>query len=177
MMDLGRNEGCSGRLRQHVACRARDVRALAEQSLLGAASLWARWFARVEERVRVNPVAAFNDAGRRVQAAEHDMGLALARELLAADALRDGPWSGFSPVTMADVDAYAFWLVYPSALGRRAAAGGIAHLAARRACALAAGAGEDQCWVPPQDTQAGRECSAAVFHCSLQMIRFIMTPA
>ena len=58
---------------------ARDARTLADEPLLGSASLWARWFELNGLRVKVNPVAAFNDAGLMLQAAEQDMGLALAR--------------------------------------------------------------------------------------------------
>jgi LysR family transcriptional regulator, glycine cleavage system transcriptional activator len=63
--------------------------ALAGQPLLGAARLWERWFALDGCRAAVNPVAVFNDAGLMLQAAEQDIGITLARELLAADALRE----------------------------------------------------------------------------------------
>jgi LysR family transcriptional regulator, glycine cleavage system transcriptional activator len=94
----------------------RDVRALADEPLLGSPALWARWFELNGLRVRVNPVAAFNDAGLMLQAAEQDMGVTLARELFAADALCDGRLVRLSPLSMPDQDAYAFWLVYPPAL-------------------------------------------------------------
>ena len=49
---------------------------------------------------RGNPVASFNDAGLVLQAAEQDLGLALARELLVADALRDGRLMRLSPIAL-----------------------------------------------------------------------------
>ena len=94
----------------------REVRSFADEPLVGNVALWTRWFALAGQRVRVNPVAAFNDAGLLLQAAEQDMGVALARELLAADALRDGRLVRLSPIALPDDDAYAFWLVYPPAL-------------------------------------------------------------
>lgn len=94
----------------------RDAKALADEPLLGSATRWARWFEQAGVRVRVNPVAAFNDAGLMLQAAEQGLGLALARELLAADALRDGQLVRLSPLTLADDDDHAFWLVYPPTL-------------------------------------------------------------
>lgn len=93
--------------------QGRDVRALADEPLLGSGSLWSRWFEGAGLRVRVNPVAAFNDAGLMLQAAEQDLGLALARELLAADAMCEGKLVRLSPQVLADDEAYAYWLVYP----------------------------------------------------------------
>ncbi len=90
-----------------------DAKALADEPLLGSPKLWARWFELGGLRVRVNPVAAFNDAGLMLQAAEQDLGIALARELFAADALRDGRLVRLSPLALPDDEAYAFWLVYP----------------------------------------------------------------
>jgi LysR family glycine cleavage system transcriptional activator len=93
-----------------------EAKALADEPLLGSPSLWARWFELSGVRVRVNPVATFNDAGLMLQAAEQGLGLALARELFAADALRDGRLVRLSPLALPDDEAYAFWLVYPPAL-------------------------------------------------------------
>jgi LysR family transcriptional regulator, glycine cleavage system transcriptional activator len=94
----------------------REARVLADEPLLGSPTLWARWFELAGLRVRVNPVATFNDAGLMLQASEQDLGLALARELLAADALRDGRLVRLSPLALPDDEAYAYWLVYPPAL-------------------------------------------------------------
>jgi LysR family glycine cleavage system transcriptional activator len=93
--------------------RDQDVAALADEPLLGAASLWQRWFALNGVRTRVNPVAAFNDAGLMLQAAEQSLGIALAREILAADALRDGRLVQLSPTAMHEDEADAYWLAFP----------------------------------------------------------------
>ena len=93
--------------------QGRDAKALADEPLLGSPGLWARWFELAGLRVRVNPVAAFNDAGLMLQAAEQGLGLALARELLAADAICDGKLVRLSPLSLPDDEAYAYWLVYP----------------------------------------------------------------
>lgn len=90
--------------------------ALADEPLLGSPTLWERFFALGGLRVPVNPVASFNDAGLMLQAAEQDIGIALARELLAADALRDGRLRRLSPLALPDADAYALWLAYPPEL-------------------------------------------------------------
>lgn len=92
------------------------AKALADEPLLGSPSLWARWFELSGLRVRINPVATFNDAGLMLQAAEQGLGLALARELFAADALRDGRLVRLSPLALPDEEAYAIWLVYPPPL-------------------------------------------------------------
>ena len=94
----------------------RDAASFADEPLLGHADTWEQWFALAGRRVRVNPVAAFNDAGLMLQAAEQDLGLALAREVLAADAVRAGRLYRLSPLALDEPDAYAYWLVYPPAL-------------------------------------------------------------
>ena len=92
--------------------KSREPAALADAALLGSPALWARWFELSGLRVRVNPVATFNDAGLMLQAAEQDLGIALARELLAADALQDGRLVRLSPLALPHEQAYAYWLVY-----------------------------------------------------------------
>jgi LysR family glycine cleavage system transcriptional activator len=94
----------------------REAASFCDEPLLGHAGTWEQWFRLAGKRVRVNPVAAFNDAGLMLQAAEQDLGLALAREVLAADALRAGRLWRLSPIALDDPDAYAYWLVYPPAL-------------------------------------------------------------
>jgi LysR family glycine cleavage system transcriptional activator len=94
----------------------RDPATFCDEPLLGHAGTWEEWFLLAGKRVRVNPVAAFNDAGLMLQAAEQDLGIALAREVLAADALRAGRLWRLSPIALDDPDAYAYWLVYPPAL-------------------------------------------------------------
>lgn len=93
--------------------QGRDAKALADEPLLGSASLWARWFELAGLRVRVNMVAVFNDAGLMLQAVEQGLGIALARELLVADAICDGRLVRLSPLALPDDEAYAYWLAYP----------------------------------------------------------------
>ena len=91
---------------------------LAEQPLLGEPELWERWFALDGCTPPITPVAIFNDSGHLLQAAEQDIGIALSRELFAADALRDGRLVRLSPLALPDESAYAFWLAYPPALAQ-----------------------------------------------------------
>ncbi len=92
----------------------RDAQVLVDEPLLGDAALWQRWFALAGVRARVNPVASFNDAGLMIQAAEQNIGLALAREILVADALRDGRLLRLSPVAMQEAESsYSYWLAFP----------------------------------------------------------------
>ncbi len=65
---------------------------------------------------RVNPVASYNDAGLKLQAVEQDLGLALARELLVADALRAGRLLRLSPVALTKDMACALWFACPEGL-------------------------------------------------------------
>jgi LysR family glycine cleavage system transcriptional activator len=78
--------------------------------------MWQRWFALQGVRARVNPVAAFNDAGLMLQAVEQNLGLALCREILAADALRDGRLVRLSPTVIDAGLGDAYWLAFPPAL-------------------------------------------------------------
>jgi LysR family transcriptional regulator, glycine cleavage system transcriptional activator len=89
---------------------------LADEPLLGSNVQWQRWFALNEVRTRVNPVASFNDAGLMLQAAEQNLGLALAREILAADALRDGRLVRLSSTAMRHEEAHTYWLAFPPEL-------------------------------------------------------------
>jgi LysR family glycine cleavage system transcriptional activator len=91
----------------------RDVAALAHEPLLGNAEMWERWFALAGLKVRVNPVAVFNDAGLMLQAAEQNMGIALTREVLAADALRERRLFRLSTLSLHEATVDAYWLVYP----------------------------------------------------------------
>jgi LysR family glycine cleavage system transcriptional activator len=94
----------------------RDVAALVREPLLGDADLWERWFALSGVKARVNPVAVFNDAGLMLQAAEQNIGIALSREVLAADALRERRLFRLSSLALRDETVDAYWLVYPPAL-------------------------------------------------------------
>jgi LysR family glycine cleavage system transcriptional activator len=89
---------------------------LSHEPLLGQASRWERWFAQNGLRCRVNPVADFHDAGLQLQAAEQGLGISLSRELLAADALREGRLVRLSSHTLDHDGSDAFWLVHPPEL-------------------------------------------------------------
>jgi LysR family glycine cleavage system transcriptional activator len=68
--------------------------------------------------LRANPrtVAVFNDAGLMLQAAEQNLGLALTREILAADALVSGGLVRLSPISIRHAEAQPYHLVYPPGL-------------------------------------------------------------
>ena len=87
--------------------------ALAEEPLLGSAEVWSQWFAAHGLRQRVVPVATFNDAGLMLQAAEQGLGIAVARELLAADGLSEGRLAKVSPRAIHLEGVYNYHLVYP----------------------------------------------------------------
>lgn len=88
----------------------------AREPLLDEPELWQRWFAAAGLRLKVTTVAVFNDAGLMLQAAEQSLGIALAFELLAADALRDGRLVRLSPISVTYEQALAYHLVYPPGL-------------------------------------------------------------
>ncbi|HET9978671.1 MAG TPA: LysR substrate-binding domain-containing protein [Burkholderiaceae bacterium] len=97
--------------------QGRGTAALADEPLLGDAGLWQRWFAGAGVRARVNPVATFSDAGLMLQAAEQNIGLALAREILCADALCEGRLVRLAAHDMPEEAAYGYWLAFPVGLG------------------------------------------------------------
>ena len=90
--------------------------ALAREPLLGDDDLWRDWFAAAGFKTNVRTVAVFNDAGLMLQAAEQNLGLGLAREIHAADALVDGRLVRLSPITITHEEAQPYHLVYPPAL-------------------------------------------------------------
>lgn len=90
--------------------------ALAREALLGDRDVWERWFAEAGVPIKVTPVAVFNDAGLMLQAAEQELGLALSRELLAADALRDGRLVRLTGLSITYEPAHTYHLVYPPTL-------------------------------------------------------------
>ena len=90
--------------------------ALANEALIGYAPYWHRWFEAAGVRTRVRPVADFNDAGLMLRAAEHGIGITLAREMLAADAIAEGRLVRLSPVTIDVPDGHGYFLVYPATL-------------------------------------------------------------
>jgi len=89
---------------------------LARQPLVGDKELWRQWFAAAGLAVDVTPVATFNDAGLMLQAVEQNLGLALGRELLAADALCEGRLVKVSPVSVTFEPTDTYHLVYPPGL-------------------------------------------------------------
>lgn len=86
------------------------------EALLGEKGLWESWFAAAGIQRKVAPVAIFNDAGLLLSAVEQGLGLAVVRELLAADALRDGRLIQLSSITVEYESAQAYHLVYPPTL-------------------------------------------------------------
>ena len=90
--------------------------ALAREPLLGDSELWRDWFAAAGLRINVRTVAVFNDAGLMLQAAEQNLGLALTREILAADALRDGQLVRLSSISITHAEGQPYHLVYPPGL-------------------------------------------------------------
>ena len=96
----------------------RGAEAIAHEPLLGNPGRWERWFAAAGlPRQRINPVATFNDAGLMLQAAEQNLGLALTRELLAADAICEGRLVRLAPLEVDDDEhGDAYYLVHTTAL-------------------------------------------------------------
>ena len=90
-----------------------DHAALAGEALLGATDQWQRLLALAGVRLQAKAVAEFNDAGLMLQAAEQDLGVALARELLAADALQAGRLVRMSPLQLDDPASATYWFAYP----------------------------------------------------------------
>jgi len=96
--------------------RGAQPEAFTREPLLDEPELWERWFALAGLRTKVTTVAVFNDAGLMLQAAEQNLGIALCRELLAADALRDGRLFKLSPIAIIHEDAHPYHLVFPPGL-------------------------------------------------------------
>ena len=89
---------------------------MAREPLLGDNEVWDSWFAAAGVRARVTTVASFNDVGLMLQATEQGLGLAVVRELLAADALRDGRLAQLFDVSVVLDRVQPYYLVYPPAL-------------------------------------------------------------
>lgn len=94
----------------------RPLDAVARESLLGDADLWARWFNAVGVTARATPVAMFNDLSLMLQATEQGLGLSVVREMFAADALRTGRLVKLSDVSFIHEGASSHKLVYPAGL-------------------------------------------------------------
>ncbi|MCE4557793.1 LysR substrate-binding domain-containing protein [Roseateles cellulosilyticus] len=94
----------------------RAAELLTQQPLLGDAEDWQAWFAGIGVVTSPVVVASFNDAGVMLQAAEQGMGIALTREVLAADALLAGRLVRVHPHSV-DLDAMrGYQIAYPEAL-------------------------------------------------------------
>jgi LysR family glycine cleavage system transcriptional activator len=102
--------------RRGAPARRQGPDALTREPLLGESGPWQQWFAAAGIRARVRPVAIFNDFGMMLQAAEQNLGLALVRELLAADALADGRLVRLSPLSITSEQAQSYHLAYPATL-------------------------------------------------------------
>lgn len=89
---------------------------LATLPLLGEKELWQIWFKAAGLNQPVNPVASFNDAGLMLQAAEQGLGIALGRELLAADAICAGKLVRLSPISVNHELTQGYHLVYRPSL-------------------------------------------------------------
>jgi len=92
--------------------RAHAAQAAAEP-LLGSTRKWAQFLSLAGCELKGKSVAEFNDAGLLLQAAEQDLGVALASELLAADALQAGRLVRLSPLRLATGELAPYWFVYP----------------------------------------------------------------
>lgn len=88
------------------------IDAIADEPLLGEPEFWERWFRQAGGRMKCKPVADFNDFGLMLQATEQDLGIALGRELLAADALQTGRLVRLSPWTLNDVAYSSYWFAH-----------------------------------------------------------------
>ncbi len=93
-----------------------DIDTIAGEPLLGEAELWERWLALSGAQLRCKPVADFSDFGLMLQATEQDLGLALARELLAADALQAGRLVRIGTQSLSDDESSTYWFVHPPEL-------------------------------------------------------------
>lgn len=94
----------------------RGPQALAGEALLGQPSLWKRWFDQAGVSAPLHTLATFSDSGLMLQAAEQDLGLALARGLYLLDALADGRLQRLSDVVLPYQPAQRYFLVYPPSL-------------------------------------------------------------
>ncbi len=92
------------------------LQALAAEPLIGSAEEWTQWLALGGARLSSKPVADFNDFGLMLMATEQDLGIALVRELLAADSLQAGHLVRLHALTLDDTDSSTYWCVYPPEL-------------------------------------------------------------
>lgn len=90
--------------------------AMVQESLLGDPDLWNQWLAAAGQPGGSVPIASFTDTGLMLQAAEHDLGITLARGLYTVDACEHGRLVALSTVALPYRPAQRFFLVYPPAL-------------------------------------------------------------
>lgn len=105
---------CGGAEAHRLA--GREPADLMGEPLIGNRELWQSWFAAAGIDAHVTPVAEFNDVGLMLQACEQGLGLVLAPELLAADALVAGNLIRLSPVSVTHPEHQSYHLVYPPRL-------------------------------------------------------------
>jgi LysR family glycine cleavage system transcriptional activator len=92
--------------------------AILREPLLGEDELWREWFSAAGLTTEVRPVAVFNDAGLMLEAAERDLGIAVARELHAADALMTGRLARLSPIAFEHPELRPYHFVFPPHLAQ-----------------------------------------------------------
>lgn len=93
--------------------RQGDAVALAAEPLLGDSTLWKTFLALDGQSPAGRPIADFNDAGLMLQAAEQDLGIALARKLLVADALQAGRLVRVAPRELPEAADRRYWIAFP----------------------------------------------------------------
>ena len=89
---------------------------IVREALLGDPLLWQQWLDAAGITGSFPPAAAFSDSGLTLQAAEQDLGLALARGLYTIDALRDGRLVQLSDVVVGYGTPQRYFLVFSPAL-------------------------------------------------------------
>jgi LysR family glycine cleavage system transcriptional activator len=107
--------GCGAAARR-LAAAGGAPEGITAEPLLGDARLWRRWADAAGLEEAPAPVATFGDSGLLLQAAEQDLGLALARGLYIVDALADGRLVRLSEVAVPYAPAQRYYFVYPPAL-------------------------------------------------------------
>jgi LysR family glycine cleavage system transcriptional activator len=87
---------------------------LLREPLIGDQAEWRAWFQAAGVKTeRVPTVADFNDLGLMLQAVEQDLGIALAREVMAIDALAEGRLVRLSNISIPPEDQSGYHFVFP----------------------------------------------------------------
>jgi LysR family glycine cleavage system transcriptional activator len=100
----------------HRRLSSQSPAALTAEPMLDSGGMWEHWFEAAGVSHRPSPVATFNDQALMLQAAEQGMGVAVAREILVADAIRAGSLAQLSRITFVYEGASGHSLVYPEGL-------------------------------------------------------------